>query len=483
MGSADMAAAPADLVGSVVAGRYRILDLLREGAMGVVYAAWHEGLDQRVALKVLRRTRDGELDPVARQRFQREARAAARVQSDYICRVLDTGVLDDDTPFLVMEYLEGRDLEAELTARGLLPIPEAVRYVRQACAGLAEAHRAGIVHRDLKPANLFLQEIATELRPEAAIDARLPGSGHRARRLKLLDFGISKSARPAEANISLTRTSTLLGSPVYMSPEQLNSSRDVDARGDVWALGVILYELITGAMPFEADSIAQLVNAVLYRQPTPCSRHRVDVPLALQQVLAQALQKDRAHRYQSVLELAAALAPFEQPLAPGEEALQLPSEVPAPIPFGGVSTVSLPNVPRGTLLPSEAPRGVSLRAKVAVAAGVVLAFGLAVHGLGLGYVPGSAAAPHVLTSSALRTDRGLPAGLADPTSLTSTLEAEALKPASARQELPFGKLPPEEPWLESESPPARAKRSPRAVEPQQPVREALSTLSNFGGRR
>jgi serine/threonine-protein kinase len=291
----------------VVGDRYRILALLGQGSMGMVYTAWHLGLDQQVAFKLLRRGLDGELDGVARQRFMREARAAARIQSDHVCRVIDNGALDDGTPFLVMEYLEGCDLAAEVAQRGRMPVHEAVRYVRQACAALAEVHRAGIVHRDLKPANLFLQDAQDALDPECG-----------GRRIKVLDFGISKSTLKGVANLSLTRTSALLGSPIYMSPEQLNSSRDVDARSDIWALGVILYELITGAMPFEGSSITQLVNAVLHREPAPCSFHGIEIAPALEQIVERALRKDRALRFQTAAEFSLALALFER--APGQVA-------------------------------------------------------------------------------------------------------------------------------------------------------------------
>jgi serine/threonine-protein kinase len=301
----ESAGAADALVGSVVRERYRILALLAEGAMGKVYAAWHVGLEQRVAFKLLRRGPKGELCAVARQRFEREARAAARIRSDHVCRVFDNGVLEDGTPFLVMEYLEGCDLADELARRGQLPIAEAVRYVRQACSALAEAHRAGIVHRDLKPANLFLQQTSDALDP-----------GSEARRLKVLDFGISKTRTSSgSADLSLTRSAAILGSPVYMSPEQLSSSRDVDARSDVWALGVILYELLTGVRPFEQDSIPELVNAVLYRLPPPCARHGVAVPRGLEQIIERALSKGRRARYQTVAELSLALAPYERALA------------------------------------------------------------------------------------------------------------------------------------------------------------------------
>ncbi|HEX4352856.1 MAG TPA: serine/threonine-protein kinase, partial [Polyangiales bacterium] len=253
--------APPVVIGDVIAGKYVVERVIGEGGMGVVLAARHLELDQRVAIKFL--LPEIAETGMAAERFRREARAAARIRGQHVCRVLDVGTLETGIPFMVMEYLEGRDLASELEDRGRMPVEEAVGYVLQACEALAEAHANGVIHRDLKPANLFL---------EACADG--------SRRLKVLDFGVSKSLIEGTAGrqAALTKTSSLVGSPLYMSPEQLDSARDVDARTDIWALGVVLYELIAGHTPFNGDTIPQLVTAVLHDPPRALSASQITVP-------------------------------------------------------------------------------------------------------------------------------------------------------------------------------------------------------------
>jgi serine/threonine-protein kinase len=274
--------------GDVLAGKYRIERVLGVGGMGVVVAARHLQLDQRVALKFLHPEALASKDVVAR--FAREARAAAKIQSEHVARVVDVGTLETGSPYMVMEYLEGRDLDAVIEERGAIPPEESVGYVLQACEAIAEAHAAGIVHRDLKPANLFLAVRA---------DKRSI--------IKVLDFGISKATGKSE-DVSLTRTSTVMGSPLYMSPEQMASAKRVDQRSDIWALGVILYELVTGVPPFVAESMTEVIASILMHQPAPPSS--VDVPPELTKVIQRCLEKEPAKRFQNVAELAAALAPF-----------------------------------------------------------------------------------------------------------------------------------------------------------------------------
>jgi serine/threonine-protein kinase len=278
--------------GEVVGGRFVVERVLGVGGMGVVVAAHHSHLDQTVAIKFLRR--DAAKDELAVNRFLREARAAIALQSEHVVRVMDAGRLDDGLPYLVMEYLSGQDLDQVLERRGRLPLEEAVEYLLQAMEAIADAHAAGIVHRDLKPSNLFVSK-------------RADGSPH----VKVLDFGISKAFDATGAQqVNLTATSMTLGSPLYMSPEQVRSSKMVDARTDVWALGIIAYEVLAGVQPFDAETVTGLCAKIVADEPPPLRSIRPDVPAAFEAVVLRCLEKNPASRYQSVAELALALRPF-----------------------------------------------------------------------------------------------------------------------------------------------------------------------------
>ncbi|HEX6276322.1 MAG TPA: protein kinase [Polyangiaceae bacterium] len=275
-------------VGEVIAGKYRVERVIGSGGMGMVVAAWHVQLDQLVAVKLLHSETAGTGD--ATERFRREARAAARIRCEHVARVIDVGIWTGGIPYIVMEYLDGNDVAAELAARGPLPVEEAVDYVMQAIEALAEAHAVGIVHRDLKPGNLFLAQ-------------RADGS----RLIKVLDFGISKHASAA-GEAALTRTSSLIGSPLYMSPEQMRSARTVDARADIWSLGAILFELLTGQTPFGGETVIEACTAILNDELPSLVALRPDVPPQLESIIRRCLEKDRANRYPSVGDLATELA-------------------------------------------------------------------------------------------------------------------------------------------------------------------------------
>ena len=279
--------------GDILAGKYRVDRVLGVGGMGVVVAAHHIQLDEHVAIKFLLPQALANAEAV--QRFDREARAAVKIKSEHVARVIDVGKLENGAPYMVMEYLEGRDLSAWLTERGPLPVEQAVEFVLQACEAIAEAHAMGIVHRDLKPANLYCIR-----RPDGALS------------IKVLDFGISKSTSGA-GGMGMTKTHTVMGSPLYMSPEQMESSKGVDARADIWALGVILFELVTGRVPFEGEAITELVLKIVTASPPILLGAMPGVPPGLDPIIHKCLEKKRENRYASVSELANDLLPYAPP--------------------------------------------------------------------------------------------------------------------------------------------------------------------------
>lgn len=278
--------------GDVIDEKYEIIKLIGEGGMGVVFEARHVRLGHAVALKFLHPA--AVLVPGATARFEREARASAQLRGPNVAHVLDVDATGEGAAYMVMELLRGRDLDAELHQRGPLPIAEAVDIVLQVCSAMKEAHGLGIVHRDLKPSNIFLA------RQEGGTGEALPV-------VKVLDFGISLIASPDAARV--TSTSVSLGTPLYMSPEQVRCSKHVDSRTDIWAIGVILYETLVGAPPFSGEATAAV--AAIVADETPSVRQkRHEVPNGLDSVIARALSKDLRRRFQTVDELADALATY-----------------------------------------------------------------------------------------------------------------------------------------------------------------------------
>lgn len=347
--------------GEIVAGKYEIVRFLGKGGMGLVLEARHTKLGHRVALKLL--LADFMERPDALARFEREARAAALLRSQHVVRVLD---VDNDTarggvPFIVMDYLEGRDLAFELKRRQILPVPEAVDLMLQACIAFAEAHANGIVHRDIKPSNLFLE--ATQGRPV----------------LKVMDFGVAKLAT-APGETELTTTETALGTPSYMAPEQLTSSKTIDHRADIWALGVVAYRMLSAKLPFTADSPAALAVTILTETPVHLSTAAPGVPPPLANAIMSALERDTSRRPQDAIAFGRMLAPFGTGAVPFETSI---AGIPAPAPRRSDPQIEI--TPRPVQQPDVEPtanawtqRGGAAQAKNrSVVAGVAIGVGFA----------------------------------------------------------------------------------------------------------
>ena len=258
--------------------------------MGLVVQAFHVQLGQRVAIKFV--LPEVMHNPEIHGRFLREAQAAALLKSAHVARVIDIGSLDDGAPYMVMEYLDGENLEVLLRRVGPLPVVTAAAWLLEACEAVAEAHALGIIHRDLKPANLFLANGAGGLQS-----------------IKVFDFGISKITSSSGLEPSLTRTASVMGSPSYAAPEQLRASRNVDHRADIWALGVTLYQLVSADMPWKADTLPELSIKVAVDPPPPLPP-QLRVPAAFEQIIRRCLEKEPGRRYASVAALAEALGPF-----------------------------------------------------------------------------------------------------------------------------------------------------------------------------
>ncbi|WP_438035655.1 serine/threonine-protein kinase [Sorangium sp. So ce204] len=280
--------------GDVLLGKYRVERVLGKGGMGLVVAARHLQLGELFAIKFLLPSTPEQ--PQLVERFVREARAAARLRGDHVARVHDVGRTEAGAPYMVLEYLQGSDLRELVREKGPLPVEDAALFVLQACDAIAEAHAAGIVHRDLKPANLFLIR-----RPNGSPS------------IKVLDFGVSKQTGVDE--VELTTTGAMLGSPMYMAPEQVACSKSADARTDIWAMGVVLYELVTGRRPFDAETVLKVVALVLQAEPALPSELRPDLPRSVEEVILRCMRKRPEERFQSIGELAAALREALSPAA------------------------------------------------------------------------------------------------------------------------------------------------------------------------
>jgi len=374
--------------GDVIDGKYRIEVALGEGGMGVVFAASHMAIGNTVAIKVLRKEALGSTEVA--KRFMREARAAGRLRSEHVVKVIDVGTLPTGEPFMVMEMLHGHDLATRLKS-GPLPPAQAVEYIVQACEGLAEAHGLGMVHRDIKPANLFVTA-----RP----------NGHAL--IKVLDFGIATAAT-GDIDPRLTATQSVMGSPSYMSPEQLKGARDVDARSDIWSIGVTLYELLTGTQPFVGPTLTALSLSIV----TDPHQQIAGVPEALIHIVDRCLEKHPQHRFANVADLTRALAPlfpgggvaadlvagsYSQPVPPTlmglEQSIGTQPTI-APIGRPMTSTTSLAAGETGTHMPAQGRKWMWITAGVAtIALGVGVGVVVGMNG------PGAATAAAKPPSSA-----------------------------------------------------------------------------------
>lgn len=339
--------------GEVIAERYLVGEVLGGGGMGVVCAGQHLLLGTPVAIKLIHPELKDNQEAV--QRFMNEARAAAALKGEHIARVFDVGVLGSGEPYLVMEQLEGMGLDQYLHDRGPLDQAEAVDIVLQTCEGLAEAHASGLVHRDIKPANLFL--------------ARGVGTQFS---LKILDFGIAKQVVPQEAP-GLTNPGKSLGSPWYMSPEQMLAPANVDPRADVWSLGILLYELLTAQRPFDGETVPQVCATVLTAPAPKPSEARAGLDPELDGIVLRCLEKEPERRFASVTDLAQALASFAsgRPLAPVLAPEQPRTESERPPPRNAPSYGSLTPIAAGVDLPTL-PKRKSLPLLLVAAAAIPL---------------------------------------------------------------------------------------------------------------
>jgi len=336
--------------GEIVAGKYLVEHELGAGGMGVVVAARHLQLNQLVAVKFLRVLPDSRAE--LSKRFVREARAAASLRSDHVARVMDVGTLDTGVQYMVMEYLEGQTLSKLIRTRAPMPVEEAIDLILQACDALGEAHARGIVHRDVKPGNLFITQ-----KNEAPF-------------LKVLDFGISKAPELADEQ-ELTATNLILGSPHYVSPEQLRGVKYVDHRTDIWALGVVLYYMLAGRRPFEAEAVSAVCFAIAADTPATIRSIRPDIPPELDDVVMRCLEKDRTKRVQSIAELAKVLGEFASSSSRGSLdniARQLPPVEPAEV-QAGPPLLQLPATPAPAPIQMHIPVMLAASAQTAIVSG------------------------------------------------------------------------------------------------------------------
>jgi eukaryotic-like serine/threonine-protein kinase len=405
--------------GDLIAGKYRVARVHKRGALGVTVEALHTQLGQRVAVRIL--AADPAAYPEAARRFLRGARLAVQFQNEHTARIMDVGTLESGTPYIVAEFLPGSDLQRVLRVREWLPVPEAVDYVLQACQALSEAHAHDVVHRNLKPTNLFL--------------TRRDG----ARRLVVLDFGVSDDPL-SDAAINSGGIGGAAAALAYLAPEQIRDASAVDARADIWALGAVLHEMLTGCALYESHTAPGLLAMIAADPPVPVSNLRPEIPAELEAVVLRCLNKDRDERYESVGALASALRPFAS--TSGHEAAERLSRTTArrarstlPPPLPGHATraiVRVPPPPKPTPSTPPQPRMSHRLAEL----------GLTAVGLAAAGALGVYVAIHAMegTLAAAIAPRAVVADLSP--ALPAPQVASGVAAAASRGELASGAMPP-----------------------------------------
>jgi serine/threonine-protein kinase len=433
---------PADidpLVGTKVA-KYEILRRLGHGGMGRVYEALNPDIGKRVALKML----DPRLasNKAAAARFAREAQAASAASSPHIVEIFDAGVADDGTPFIVMEVLEGESLASRIDREGGLDPDETVRIAIQILRGLHKAHEAGIVHRDLKPDNVFLVDRDHE--PPLA---------------KILDFGVSKVEK-AQGSTTLTRDGSVIGTPAYMSPEQAQGQPDVDAQSDIWSVGAIVYECLSGRLPFSGTSYEQVIVQICTEAPAPLAELAPTVPRSLVDIVERCMRRDRSERIGSADELLQLLG--EPASGSRRSRAAVVRSARAVSGMGTDSTVEAPGVMMDDSAPSEAAdprssRSALLIGVVVLAASVALAF--------WSLSPNETASPLAASSEPLA--RGASSGDSAPSATAEVASAPASAQASAAPPVSAAPLVSAAPSasVASAGPPAPRWRPPKSAPP------------------